>query len=329
MRAVEHSLRFGENGLPLIGGGDWNDGFNNVGINGRGESVWLAEFVMMVLERASRLCGYRGVGERAERYLSESERLKKTVLEKAWDGKWFCRAVYDDGSKMGCAGDSECEIDSLSQSFAVLSGIPDKEKCDVALQSAYEKLVDRENGLVKLFTPPFTRRGRLPGYVASYPAGIRENGGQYTHAAVWLCLALIKNGDADTGVSLLDMLNPLNKAQNGQYMTESYALTGDVYTAEGMQGRGGWSLYTGSAGWYYSTVIRAVMGLRREADKLYIEPRFPSGWNEARLTLETDGGKISIKFERSDEELLTVDGQACGYIPLDGKTHDAVRKFRN
>ncbi|NMP37160.1 MAG: hypothetical protein GX051_03400 [Clostridiales bacterium] len=329
IRAMSHSMRFGENGMPLIGGGDWNDGFNNVGINGRGESVWLAEFMSIVLEKAARLCEYRNDYERRDAYICESERLKNAVLENAWDGRWFRRAVYDDGSFMGSAGDAECEIDSLSQSFAVLCGLPDEEKCTVALNSAVEKLVDAEHGIIKLFSPAFTQDGRLPGYIASYPPGIRENGGQYTHAAVWLCLALIENGDTDKGVKLLDMINPLNRAQTSEYMTEPYALTGDVYSAQGMEGRGGWSLYTGSAGWYYSTVLHNIMGLRREGERLYVRQSFPSFWESAQARLSISGTLINIKYERSQENSLTVDGAAAEYIPIDGKEHSAVRKFKN
>jgi len=239
-RAIEHSLKFGERGLPLIGGGDWNDGFSSVGDKGKGESVWLAFFLIDVLQKWG---GYDEI----------IGQLKIAVNTNGWDGEWFRRAFYDDGTIMGSKGSNECEIDSISQSWAVISGGGDKEKCKIAIKSAVEKLVDEKNGIIKLLTPPFGEGEQSPGYIEDYAPGVRENGAQYTHAACWLILALYEMGEIEKAKELFSMINPIDhsdkrdKAHN--YKCEPYVLCGDVYSAEGLEGVGGWSWYTGSASW--------------------------------------------------------------------------------
>ncbi|MDR0314915.1 MAG: hypothetical protein LBH71_03060, partial [Oscillospiraceae bacterium] len=279
IRALDLSLRFGEHGLSLIGGGDWNDGFNLVGINGSGESVWLSQFLCMVLEKMAKVAQSRGDTERVEVYTKEIGRLKKAIDDHAWDGQWYMRAFYDDGKPMGSSGARECEIDLLPQAFSVLSNMPDDERKQTALNKVLEKLVDEDNQILKLFYPPFDQEGKQAGYVNAYPSGIRENSGQYTHAAVWFCMALIESGNVDTGYKILKMLNPAQKykdiKQAIKYKTEPYALSGDVYSKEGISGRGGWTLYSGTAGWFYRCIYENLLGLWQVENKLYIKPKLP------------------------------------------------------
>ena len=246
----------------------------------------------------------------------------------AWDGRWYRRAFYDDGAPMGSSGAAACEIDSLPQSFSVLSGMPDKERRNLALDSAVERLVDREHGLIRLFTPPFTELDRAPGYVAAYPAGIRENGGQYTHAAVWLCMALLREGRVDEGYSLLKLLNPAEKcAQDTEakrYVREPYALAGDVSTAQGIEGRGGWSLYTGAAGWYYRTVVEELLGLRLRGGTIEFEPHLPSGWHGYSATLTLDGAVLAITVSDTASPGLMVDGRMTTHFAPDGREHRLI-----
>jgi len=327
VRAVERASRFGENGLPLIGGGDWNDGFNLVGIRGRGESVWLAQFLAMVLEEMAPLCGLMDEAWRAADYRELAERLKTAVEEKAWAGDRYLRAFYDDGSAMGCAGSQECEIDSLPQSFAVLSGMKDTSRRRLALENAVRRLVDEKNGLIKLLSPPFTGSGKTPGYIASYPPGIRENGGQYTHAAVWLAIALLREGMANEGYRLLKLLNPASFCADtqraGVYRAEPYALAGDICSAPGVEGRAGWSLYTGAAAWYYRAVMEELLGVKLENGSLLVRPVLPVDWSGYRAVIKAAGTAVSLTVRNKAGAELFVDGKAARAIPLDGSKHEA------
>lgn len=325
VRAIEHAARFGAHGLPLIGGGDWNDGFNCVGSQGRGESVWLAQFMALTLDGMQPLCRMMQDEAALERFGQRAQALRAAVDASAWDGKWYRRAFYDDGTAMGARGASACEIDSLPQSFAALCEMPDEERRRLALDSALEHLVDWEHGLIRLFTPPFVGKGPSPGYVAAYPAGIRENGGQYTHAAVWLCMALLREGRVDEGYALLRLLNPAEKCTQesaaDRYLREPYAMAGDVSTAKGIEGRGGWSLYTGAAGWYYRAVVEELLGIRLREGVLHLEPRLPSGWHGYSATLTLDGAVIALTVSDTAPSGLTVDGiPAEGFVP-DGCEH--------
>lgn len=328
LRAIEHAARFGAHELPLIGGGDWNDGFNRVGIQGRGESVWLAQFMALTLDGMRPVCRIMHDEEAQSRLAQRAESLRGAVDRNAWDGRWYLRAFYDDGAPMGASGAAACEIDSLPQSFSVLGGMPNAERRRLALDSAVERLVDREHGLIRLFTPSFTENGRVPGYVAAYPAGIRENGGQYTHAAVWLCMALLREGRVDEGYSLLKLLNPAEKcAQDAaakRYVREPYALAGDVSTARGIEGRGGWSLYTGAAGWYYRTVVEELLGLRMRGGAIEFEPHLPSGWHGYSATLTLDGAVLAITVSDTVPAGLTVDGKAARRFCPDGLDHRLI-----
>ena len=257
-----------------------------MGIKGHGESVWLAQFRAMTLKLFAEVLQKTGDAAAAQEYRKEAQELLNAVDEHAWNGAWYLRAFYDDGIPLGAAGNPECEIDLLPQAFAVLSGMPDKERIDTALKSAIDKLVDEKAGIIKLFTPAFTHFGKQTGYVNAYPQGVRENGGQYTHAAVWLCLAMFRNNQPDEGYRLLRLINPAAKLEDREkalrYKTEPYAFAGDVYSAKGMEGRGGWSLYTGAAGWYYRTVYEELLGIKQRDGKITISPKLPSGFEGSK-----------------------------------------------
>lgn len=252
LRAIEKACAFGEHSLPLMGTGDWNDSFDKVGENGKGESVWLGMFLKAVCEKFAKICDMRKDGDISARLLKTAEVLTSSVDGNAWNGKWYVRAFYDDSTALGDENAPSCETDLLCQAWASLSGMPDKKRVKTALLFAYEKLFSEKDGIVKLFTPPFSEKSKSTGYVNRYPEGMRENGGQYTHAAVWFCIALFKEGLYEQGRKVLNAILPSEKYKNGLgdiYKTEPYALAGDVYSAVGHKGRGGWSLYTGSAGW--------------------------------------------------------------------------------
>ncbi len=328
IKVLERVMNYGEHGLALIGGGDWNDGFNAIGIKGEGESVWLTQFLAMTLFEFAPICEKNNDTDRAKRYREESQRLKQVIDETSWNGQWYMRAFFDDGTPLGVKGDSRCEIDSLTQSFSVLCDMPDKSRRDMALKSALEKLVDTEHGIIKLFAPPFTTQGRQAGYVNAYPPGIRENGGQYTHAAVWFCRALIKNGQQDLGYNLLRMINPAYKygveKHWQRYKTEAYALSGDVYSKTGIEGRGGWSLYTGAAGWYYRTVYEELLGITQIENKLYLNPALPTSWKGYTAKLLKDGAVIDIAVKHGTDMQMKVDGKLADFVPLDGENHSVI-----
>lgn len=327
LKAIERSLDFGSHGLPLIKGGDWCDGFNGVGKNGRGESVWLGEFMVIVLSSFSKICDIKGDTANKEKCERTAWELKENIEKNAWDGEWFLRAYYDDGSKMGSKNSRCCEIDLMAQSFAGLCSMP-PDKTDCALNAAIQRLVDENAGIIKLFSPPFSEDEKSAGYINAYPPGVRENGGQYTHAAVWFCLALIRADRADEAYKYLRMINPINKYSDckkaAKYAAEPYALTGDVYSNESDTGKGGWSHYTGSAAWYYKCVTEDLLGIRRKGAALEISPCLPREWLGYTATLEFDGGVIDIEVKSGSERLLLVDSQRAESIPLDGKNHKAV-----
>lgn len=309
-RAVEQALARGngQHGLALMGGGDWNDGMNRVGAEGRGESVWLTWFLVHVLERFAPLAEERGQSENAVRYLETAERYRAAATD-AWDGEWFLRGYYDNGIPLGSRKSSECQIDSIAQSWAVLAGCGDEARVLRALRSALEHLWDKDRRLVKLFTPPFSSREAAdPGYIADYVPGVRENGGQYTHAAVWLAIACLRAGLAEEGWELLRALLPSGR-DTEVYRGEPYVLSADVYTAAGHVGRGGWSWYTGAAGWYYRGAVEELLGLRMRKGRLYVEPRLPDGWPGYTVRWRTGIGELEITVIRDKEKSFTLDGR--------------------
>ncbi|MEO5657200.1 MAG: carbohydrate-binding protein, partial [Nitrospiria bacterium] len=292
VRAIDKGLTAGIHGLPLIGSGDWNDGMNRIGAHGRGESVWLGWFLYAVLDRFERVCRDRGEPERAFRYRHEASRLAG-LLELAWDGEWYRRAYFDDGTPVGAAQNDECKIDSLAQSWAVLSGAAPLPRADCAMDAVRTHLVQRASRVMLLFAPPFDRSPQDPGYIKGYLPGVRENGGQYTHAALWAVMAIARLGSGDEAVELLHMLNPINHSRTPgdveRYKTEPYAVAADVYAHPAHAGRGGWTWYTGSAGWMYRAGIESVLGLTRHGTHFAMAPCIPTAWPGYSMVWKVDG----------------------------------------
>jgi cyclic beta-1,2-glucan synthetase len=297
-RAVEHGLTRGPNGLPLIGTGDWNDGMNKVGEGGRGESVWLAWFLVAVLEGMAYLAEQVNESPQAESYRQQAENLRKTIERKAWDGAWYLRAWFDDGTPLGSAANDEARIDSLPQSWAWIAGGGNEQHAKQALNSAWRQLVLSGERLALLFTPPFDLMRPSPGYVQGYPPGVRENGGQYTHAGIWLAIALARSGDGNRAAELMRILNPIERARDigevWRYKLEPYVVAADIYNLPGHIGEGGWSWYTGSSAWMYRAWVEEILGMRRQASTLRIDPVIPGDW---------EGFKINYKFGKAIYEI--------------------------
>ncbi|MCD9019388.1 GH36-type glycosyl hydrolase domain-containing protein [Parachryseolinea silvisoli] len=281
-RAVRRGLLFGENGLPLIGSGDWNDGMSMVGIHGKGESVWLAFFLYDVLRHTEALARARNDEAFASECAHQASQLKRNIHDNAWDGGWYIRAYYDDGTPLGSSRNVECRIDSISQSWSVLSEGGDPERSQVAMEAVNKHLVRRDRALIQLLDPPFDKSEKDPGYIKGYVPGVRENGGQYTHAAVWMIMAFAKLGDHRRTWELLNMINPLNHGRDPKeiavYKAEPYVIAADVYGVAPHEGRGGWTWYTGSAGWVYQLIIEWFFGLKRQGDRLLVTPCLPPEW---------------------------------------------------
>jgi len=316
--ALERGLTSGPHGLPLMGTGDWNDGMNRVGIGGKGESVWLAWFIIELLRDFAGLAESRGEEERAEAWRRRSRELAAAVEAKAWDGDWYRRAYFDDGTPLGSARNPEARIDSLAQSWAVLSEAADPTRARKGMEAAREQLVLEDERLVLLFTPPFAHWEMNPGYIKSYPPGVRENGGQYTHAAVWMALALARMGDGEGAVKLLDLLNPLRHAADREgaerYRVEPYVMAADVYRLEGLVGMGGWSWYTGAASWMYRAWTEGVLGLDKRGEILALKPVLPADWKELEISYRHGRAVYEIRVENGGGELESLE--------LDGKLMD-------
>ncbi|TAN53913.1 MAG: cyclic beta 1-2 glucan synthetase, partial [Rhodospirillales bacterium] len=285
--AIRHALRFGEHGLPLIGSGDWNDGMNLVGMQGKGESVWLGFFLYDVLRKFAVLAKAKGDDSFADLCRGEGDRLRKNIERHGWDGAWYRRAFFDDGSPLGSAANAECQIDSISQSWAVLSGCGDEIRSKMAMKSVDERLVQEGAALIQLLDPPFDSSQLNPGYIRGYVPGVRENGGQYTHGAIWTAMAFAAQGNAKRAWELTAMINPVNHASSAQaiaaYKVEPYVMAADVYALSPHTGRGGWSWYTGSAGWMYRLVTESLLGLRLEGNKLLLAPCLPKDWQTFKI----------------------------------------------
>lgn len=279
LRAIRISISYGPRGLPLIGGGDWNDGMNRVGMGGKGESVWMAWFLGDTLGRFEKIAMLKGDTEFAAFCLEQREKLRACVEESAWDGKWYRRAYFDDGSPLGSVSNDECKIDAISQSWAVLSGMGEARRTRRALEAVHKHLVKPEDGVILLLAPPFVNMEPDPGYIKKYPPGIRENGGQYTHAAIWTVMAFAELGDYETAWSLFNLLNPAQHIRTpeamARYRVEPYVMSADIYGAPPHMGRGGWSWYTGAAGWMYRLAVETLLGLERHPDYLLLKPRLP------------------------------------------------------
>lgn len=337
VRAIRHGLQFGEHGLPLIGSGDWNDGMNRVGIGGKGESVWLGFFLCEVLRKFSDVA--RGYGDAAFADLCQGEgaRLSLNIEQHGWDGAWYRRAYFDDGTPLGSAGNAECRIDSISQSWSVLSGAGEETRSLMAMQAVDDHLVRREDALVQLLDPPFNDSTVDPGYIRGYVPGVRENGGQYTHAAIWTAMAFAALGENARAWELLRMINPVNHALSAEgvaaYKVEPYVVAADVYALTPHTGRGGWSWYTGSAGWMYRLIVESLLGLRLEGTVLHLAPCLPADWQAFKIDYRYRETRYRLVIseahtgsdERSGVTAVTVDGikQHDMTIPLvnDRKGH--------
>jgi len=304
-RALEKGNSRGPHGLPLIGTGDWNDGMNSVGDKGIGESVWLAWFLMEIWQRFSDLCERRGERELAEEYRALARAMKTTVEETSWDGEWYRRGYFDDGTPLGSAQNSEARIDSLPQSWSVICGGGESRRAAQAMDSVDKHLIRRDEKLVLLFTPPFDHSSPHPGYIMGYPPGVRENGGQYTHAALWVAMAYARMGNGDRAVEVLQMLNPIEHARTQAdcaiYRTEPYSVAADVYSLQTQAGRGGWTWYTGSAGWMYRVWLEEVLGFKLRGDRLSIEPAIPEDWPGYVLTFRFGQTEYRVEVQNGGE----------------------------
>ena len=334
-RAIARSATSGPHGLPLIGGGDWNDGLNRVGLGGKGESVWLAWFEICVLDDFAELLTLRELGKEAQACRARSAELAKTIDAQAWDGAWYRRGYFDDGAPLGSSENLEARIDSLPQTWAAISGAGDSERVEVALRSLEENLVREADNLILLFTPPFDKTTADVGYIQGYPPGVRENGGQYTHAATWVPMAFARRGDGDKAVRLLRMLNPVEHAREDddceRYKVEPYVMPGDVYSLAGHVGRGGWTWYTGAAAWTYRVWLEEILGLQRRGNKLAINPVIPKDWPDFRLRYRYQDTLYRIAVENPDHcsrgvVLLEVDEKAIAdkivTLHNDGAPHE-------
>ncbi len=317
-RALERGTTSGDHGLPLMGGGDWNDGLNGVGAGGRGESIWLGWFLHATLSRFAAVCERRGDAGQAATYRQRAEALRQALERSSWDGDWYLRAFYDDGTPLGSAQDAECQIDSIAQSWAVLSRAGEPGRVAQAMDAVRRLLVRTQDNLVLLFTPPFDKTPRDPGYIKGYLPGIRENGGQYTHAALWSAWAFAELGQSETAEKLFRLLNPIyhagTPAEVERYKVEPYVVAADVYSVAPHTGRGGWTWYTGSAAWMYRLGLEGILGLHRAGAGLIIEPHIPAGWPGYDATYRFGNATYRI-YVRNGRAL---DGDGPPDITVDG-----------
>ena len=320
LRAIDRGLTAGPHGLPLVGSGDWNDGMNRVGIKGQGESVWLGFFLSVVLRDFAALSERRGDATRAARYRAEAERLAG-VLERAWDGEWYRRGYFDDGNPLGSAQNEECKIDSIPQSWAVLSGAVPLRFADRAMDAVRTHLVHRGARVLLLLSPPFEHSGPDPGYIRGYPPGVRENGGQYTHAALWTVMAVARLGSGDEAAELFHMLNPVNHtrtaAEVDRYMAEPYVVAGDVHAHPAQAGRAGWTWYTGSAGWMYRVGLEGILGLERRGDHFKVDPCVPAVWPAFTVEWRFGASRYVIAVENPERRCRGVAAAALDGDPVD------------
>ena len=341
LRALETGRPTGANGLPLIGGGDWNDGMNRVGHEGRGESVWLAWFLCHTLRRFAPVCESRGDTDLAADFRAWADRLAAAVEATSWDGAWYRRGYFDDGTPLGTREAEECRIDAIAQAWATISGAADPKRAAIALDSVEEKLVRREDGLIALLTPPFDRMPHDPGYIKGYVPGVRENGGQYTHAALWVVLAYLIRGDGDQAWDLLDLINPISHATTRdsalRYAVEPYAVAADVYAVAPHTGRGGWTWYTGSASWFYRVALESLLGFSVIAENgervLRLDPCIPKDWPSFRLDHRFGSTRYAVRVDNPrgvnrGVARVTVDGILAENLAVqlidDGLIHEVI-----
>src|SRR6266567_2823433 len=318
VRAIEHGLKFGEHGLPLMGSGDWNDGMNLVGKEGRGESVWLAFFLYDVLRQFAELARARKDAAFAERCLAEAKQLQENIEEHAWDGQWYLRAYFDNGEALGSKTNSECQIDSISQSWSVISGAGESARSRRAMHAVNERLVRRDAKLMELFAPPFDKSALEPGYIKGYIPGVRENGGQYTHGAIWAAMAFALMRENERAWELFALLNPMQHGATAEqiaiYKVEPYVIAADVYAVAPHIGRGGWTWYTGSAGWMYRFLTETLLGVHLEGNRLRVIPHFPASWTNYKIHYRHGQTVYHITISR-----LAADGTDANELSLDGQ----------
>jgi cellobiose phosphorylase len=339
IRAIRRSLQLGQHGLPLMGSGDWNDSMNRVGYQGLGESVWLAFFLYHVLARFSEIALMNNDKDFADICKNEAARLRQSIRENGWDGHWYLRAYFDSGEKLGSSANEECQIDSISQSWSVLSGAGDPDRSKTAMTEVDQRLVKKDESLIELLAPPFDKSDLDPGYIKGYIPGVRENGGQYTHAAIWVAMAFAAMGDSLRAWKLLDMINPLNHGSTPEqvaiYKTEPYVVAADVYAMPPHVGRGGWTWYTGASGWMYRLIVESLLGMRLDVDRLHFAPCIPADWKSFMLHYRYIETFYHIKVERAGNGCkvasVTVDGleQNDGAVHLndDRKEHNVEIKM--
>ncbi|XTZ40210.1 GH36-type glycosyl hydrolase domain-containing protein [Salmonella enterica] len=330
VKTIEHGLQFGQHGLPLIGAGDWNDGMNRVGIEGKGESVWLGFFLYDILQRFALLADQRQDAPVASMCRSEALRLQKNLETYAWDGEWYRRGYFDDGAPLGSKSSQDCRIDAIAQSWSVLSGAASQARSALAMHALDKYLVDNDAGLIKLLTPPFDGHGLNPGYIQGYLPGVRENGGQYTHGAIWAVMAFARMGNAERAWHLWSMINPINHTLDAaaveRYKAEPYVMSADVYSTEPHTGRAGWSWYTGSAGWAYRLLTEELLGIKRYGTSLTVHALLPDNWPSFTMVYKHGESQYRIivsrgvgKYQATLDGLLLADDR----IPLidDGQLH--------
>jgi cellobiose phosphorylase len=319
VRAIVRGLGVGQHGLPLIGCGDWNDGMNMVGEHGEGESVWLGFYLYEVLVQFARVSRERGDVSFAARCEAEAAQMRRNLEQNGWDGEWYRRAYFDDGSPLGSATNAECQIDSIAQSWAVLSGAGDGKRSRMAMDAVDRRLVHREFGVIQLLDPPFDTSDLNPGSIRGYVPGARENGGQYTQAAIWAAMAFAALGDNRRAWELFDMINPVNHARSPEaidtYKVEPYVVAADVYALSPHIGRGGWTWYTGSAGWMYRLILESLLGLRLEVDKLHVAPCMPADWQYF---------KVHYRYRETVYHITVT--QACNATAAAGVTVDGIQQ---
>ncbi len=316
VRAIERGLKFGVHGLSLIGSCDWNDGMDKVGEHGKGESVWLSFFLYEVLMRFAEVATIHHDQAFSDRCHAEAAQLRQNIEKNGWDGEWYRRAYFDDGTALGSAQNVECQIDSISQSWSVLSGAGDPKRSRMAMQAVDRRLVRRADKIIQLLDPPFDKSDQNPGYIRGYVPGVRENGGQYTHAAIWTAMAFARMGDNQRAWELLQMINPVNHGKTARdiatYKVEPYVVAADVYAVAPHVGRGGWTWYTGSSGWMYRLIVESLLGLKLEGDRLIVTPCLPDDWSSYRLNYRYRDTMYRIVVTQS-----SADG-ATGKVELDG-----------
>lgn len=302
--ALDRALVFGLHGLPLMGGGDWNDGMNDVGKEGKGESVWLAWFLSHTLRKFAAITRQRDEESRTLRYEEVAQKLVKSIDDNAWDGEWYRRAYFDEGTPLGSSSSDECKIDSLAQSWSVITGGGETQRRMTAMDAVRRELVRSKDKIICLLSPPFDKSDMEPGYIKGYLPGTRENGGQYTHAATWVVMATVLQGKGKEAFELFSLINPINHSLTQtdvqKYQGEPYVLAGDVYSVEPHAGRAGWSWYTGSSSWLYQVGIEYILGLKVKGNYFLMDPVIPSSWKEFSITYLVRNIRYQIEVKNPD-----------------------------